>query len=240
MMRQSPEIYHAEKKGVLLVRLWKRYLLVDVNEEEVYDIDPEKVTVHGDTVEWSLANLPEKPIETPDWKERNVGTVVRVRFRLGKDGHFWNCSCRLAQPGVPSISQGSARRLNPRASLWVACRQWSWAEAVRDFWVRIRFRRGADRRGKHQNHQKRAESAGFFPNVDLVAFVEAIVIVVINGQPFIASAFTPGINKQTAGAANMPSSDNARQQWWDGRRCSWANQPAIEKSPDGQNERNGN
>jgi hypothetical protein len=98
---KSWNIYHAEKKGVLLVRLWKRYLLVDVNEEEVYDIDPEKVTVHGDTVEWSLANLPEKPIETPDWKERNVGTVVRVRFRLGKDGHFLELQLPLGPTGRP-------------------------------------------------------------------------------------------------------------------------------------------
>ncbi|MGB8323488.1 MAG: hypothetical protein WCE52_11075 [Candidatus Acidiferrum sp.] len=98
---KSWNIYHAEKKGVLLVRLWKRYLLVDVNEEEVYDIDPEKVTVHGDTVEWSFANLPEKPIETPDWKERNVGTVVRVRFRLGKDGHFLELQLPLGPTGRP-------------------------------------------------------------------------------------------------------------------------------------------
>jgi hypothetical protein len=98
---KSWNIYHAEKKGVLLVRLWKRYLLVDVNEEEVYDIDPEKVTVHGDTVEWSFANLPDKPIETPDWKERNVGTVDRVRFRLGKDGHFLELQLPLGPTGRP-------------------------------------------------------------------------------------------------------------------------------------------
>ena len=74
---------------------------MDVNEEEVYDIDPEKVTVHGDTVEWSFANLPDKPIETPDWKERNVGTVDRVRFRLGKDGHFLELQLPLGPTGRP-------------------------------------------------------------------------------------------------------------------------------------------
>lgn len=97
----SWNIYHTEKKGVLLVRLWKRYLLVRVEDEEVYDIDPQKITVKGDSVEWSLADTPEKPIETPEWKERNVGLVQRIRFRLGKDGHFLELQIPLAPNGRP-------------------------------------------------------------------------------------------------------------------------------------------
>lgn len=97
----SWNIYHSEKKGVLLVRLWKRYLLVQVSDEEVYDIDPEKIKVVGDSVEWSYADLPGKPIETPDWKERNMGPVERVRFRLGKDGHYLELQIPLGPNGRP-------------------------------------------------------------------------------------------------------------------------------------------
>ncbi len=84
----SWNIYHCEKKGLLLVRLWKRYLFIDVEEEEVYDVDPEKVTVAGDNVLWSFADLPDNPINTPDWTDRNIGRMQRLRFRLGKDGHY--------------------------------------------------------------------------------------------------------------------------------------------------------
>jgi hypothetical protein len=97
----SWNIYHSEKKGVLLVRLWKRYLLVKVEDEEVFDIDPQKISVKGDSVEWSIADKPEKPIETPEWKDRNVGLVQRVRFRLGKDGHFLELQIPLAPNGRP-------------------------------------------------------------------------------------------------------------------------------------------
>jgi hypothetical protein len=97
----SWNIYHSEKKGVLLVRLWKRYLLVKVDDEEVFDIDPQKITVKGDSVEWSVADAPEKPMETPEWKDRNVGLVQRVRFRLGKDGHFLELQIPLAPNGRP-------------------------------------------------------------------------------------------------------------------------------------------
>lgn len=97
----SWNIYHSEKKGVLLVRLWKRYLLVNVQDQEVFDIDPEKIKVVGDAVEWSMANVPDQPIETPDFVERNVGSMERVRFRLGKNGHFLELQLPLGPNGRP-------------------------------------------------------------------------------------------------------------------------------------------
>jgi hypothetical protein len=83
----SWSIYHSEKKGILLVRLWKRYMLVKIADEEVYDIDPQKITVHGDSAEWSYADIPDKPVEIVEWKERNIGSMQRVTFRFGKTGH---------------------------------------------------------------------------------------------------------------------------------------------------------
>jgi hypothetical protein len=97
----SWNIYHGEKKGLLLVRLWKRYLFVDVEEEEVYDIDPKNIKLVGDTVEWSLGDVPDKPIDTPEFKERNVGLVDRVRFRLGKDGHYLELQIPMGPTGKP-------------------------------------------------------------------------------------------------------------------------------------------
>lgn len=97
----SWNIYHSEKKGVLLVRLWKRYLLVNVSDEQAYDIDPQKIKVVGDSVEWSYADMPEKPIETPNWQDRNIGMMERVRFRLGKDGHFLELQLPLGPNGRP-------------------------------------------------------------------------------------------------------------------------------------------
>jgi hypothetical protein len=97
----SWNIYHCEKKGVLLVRLWKRYLLVNVPDEEVYDLDPDKIKAVGNSVEWSYADLPEKPIDTPDWKERDLGPVERIRFRLGKDGHYLELQLPMGPNGRP-------------------------------------------------------------------------------------------------------------------------------------------
>jgi len=97
----SWNIYHGEKKGILLVRLWKRYMLVRVSDEEVYDIDPQKITVHGDSVDWSPADIPAKPIEVTEWKERNVGSMQRIMFRFPKNGHVLEIQIPLALNGDP-------------------------------------------------------------------------------------------------------------------------------------------
>jgi hypothetical protein len=96
---KSWNIYHGEKRGVLLVRLWKRFMLVDVKEQEVYEVDPEKVKPAGENVEWSPADIPEQPVETSEWKVRDVGLVQRVRFRFGKNGSFLEIQLPLLPNG---------------------------------------------------------------------------------------------------------------------------------------------
>jgi hypothetical protein len=98
----SWNIYHGEKRGVLLVRLWKRYMLVNVQEQEVYDIDPEKVKAQGENVEWSQSDIPDQPIETTEWKVRDVGPMQRVKFRFGKAGNFLDIQVPLLANGKPA------------------------------------------------------------------------------------------------------------------------------------------
>jgi hypothetical protein len=100
---QSWNIYHTSKRGVLLVKLWKRYLLVNVAEGQVFDIDPHTVKAQGDSVEWSTADTPAEPLEITDWRVRDVGPVERVRFRLGKNpGHILELQLPLLPGGKPA------------------------------------------------------------------------------------------------------------------------------------------
>ena len=98
----SWNIYHTSKRGVLLVKLWKRYLLVNVPEHQVFDIDPRTVKPQGDGVQWSSSDMPEQPLEITEWKDRNVGPVERLRFRLGKDGHILELQIPLRADGKPA------------------------------------------------------------------------------------------------------------------------------------------
>ena len=98
----SWNLYHSEKKGILLLRLWKRYLLIDLHEEEAFDIDPQTIKASGDNVEWSLADKPAAPLETAEWKTRDVGPVRRVRIRLRKGGPMLEVQVPLMLNGEPA------------------------------------------------------------------------------------------------------------------------------------------
>jgi len=99
---KSWNIYHTEKKGLLLVQLWKRYLLVDTKEHEAYEIDPQTVKLRGKDVEWSAADKSDQPLETTEWKTRGIGSMQLVRFRLGKDGHVLELQVPLLINGKPA------------------------------------------------------------------------------------------------------------------------------------------
>ena len=98
----SWNIYHTSKRGVLLLKLWKRYLLINVPEHQVFDIDPHTVKPQGDGVQWSTSDMPAEPLEITEWKDRNVGPVERLRFRLGKDGHILELQIPLLPGGKPA------------------------------------------------------------------------------------------------------------------------------------------
>jgi hypothetical protein len=98
----SWNMYHGEKRGLLLVRLWRRYLYVNIEEQEVFELDPEKIKPQGDDVEWSQADVPDSPIETSEWKIRDVGPMRRVRFRFGKTGNVLDIQLPLLQNGKPA------------------------------------------------------------------------------------------------------------------------------------------
>jgi hypothetical protein len=98
----SWNIYHGGKRGVLLLRLWKRYLLVDVKEQEVYEIDPQTIKPQGENVEWAPSDRPDEPVETSEWKVRDVGPVQRVRFRFGKNGSAVDIQLPLLRNGKPA------------------------------------------------------------------------------------------------------------------------------------------
>ena len=100
---QSWNIYHSEKRDALLVKLWKRFLYLDLKEAEVYEVDPQTVKPQGDNVEWSLSDLPSDPLEISDWKMRDAGLMVRrVRFRFGKTGHYLDINLPLKPDGKPA------------------------------------------------------------------------------------------------------------------------------------------
>jgi hypothetical protein len=99
---KSWNVYHGERKGIYLVRLWKRYLLVDTNSQSAFEIDPGKVKAEGENAELAASDIPDEPIETSEWKSRNAGPVLRHKFRFGSTGNFMELQIPLQMNGKPA------------------------------------------------------------------------------------------------------------------------------------------
>jgi hypothetical protein len=99
---KSWNVYRGDRKGIYLVRLWKRYLLIDTDSQSAFEIDPEKVKVEGDKVELAAQDIPEDPLETSEWKTKNAGPVLRHRFRFGKSGNFMELQIPVLPNGRPA------------------------------------------------------------------------------------------------------------------------------------------
>ncbi len=98
---KSWNLYYSSKRGVLLLRLWKRYLLIDRNAQQVFDIDPEKIVAKGDDIEFSLEENPGPPADISDWRERDIGSLRRLRFRFGEKGNYLDIQTPLKANGTP-------------------------------------------------------------------------------------------------------------------------------------------
>jgi hypothetical protein len=99
---KSWNVYRGDHKGTYLVRLWKRYLLIDTDSQSVFEIDPAKVKVAGDNVELAIADIPAEPIETSEWRTKNSGPVLRHRFRFGPTGNFMELQIPVMPNGKPA------------------------------------------------------------------------------------------------------------------------------------------
>lgn len=87
---KAPQFWNAyraaKKDNWILLKLWRRYLLVDLKEGAVYDLDPQKLRSDGANLEWLESEKPAEPILISDWNTRDVGPAYRIRFRFGADG----------------------------------------------------------------------------------------------------------------------------------------------------------
>lgn len=99
---KSWNVYRGERKGVYLVRLWKRYLLIDTNSQNAFEIDPGTVKVEGENADLAVGDIPSDPLEISEWKSRDAGPVLRHRFRFGQTGNYLELQIPLQINGKPA------------------------------------------------------------------------------------------------------------------------------------------
>ena len=80
-------VYRAEKKEhLVLVRLGRRFLMLDTREHQIFELDPAKLERKDKVLLWQEADKPSKPLPTADWTVRDIGPARRIRAKLSAEG----------------------------------------------------------------------------------------------------------------------------------------------------------
>lgn len=97
------KVYQPDKKPALvMVQIGLRYLFIDVEAREVYEVAPQRYTRKGDDL---LGPAPgpkddsAKLLPTADWMVRPAGRVMRVRMKLTDEGRV----LEVQLPYVPDL-----------------------------------------------------------------------------------------------------------------------------------------
>lgn len=78
--------FQIEKKDDrFLLQLADRFLLVDMQQKQVFELAPADVARNDSGLLWDPANKPAKPLATSEWLVRDVGLAQRIKMRLNAE-----------------------------------------------------------------------------------------------------------------------------------------------------------
>jgi hypothetical protein len=96
-------VYRAEKRNhLLLVALGRRFLMLDIRDHEIYELDPAKLERKDQELLWHEADKPTKPLASADWLVRDAGRARRIRATLADEGRVLEVQVPL-QPDLRSL-----------------------------------------------------------------------------------------------------------------------------------------
>ena len=80
-------VYRAERKDhLVLVQLGRRFLMLDLRERHIYELDPARLEPKDKQLLWHEADRPAQPLPSSDWTIRDVGLARRIRAKLSAEG----------------------------------------------------------------------------------------------------------------------------------------------------------
>lgn len=88
-----------KKKGLILVLLVRRYLVIDPKEETVFEVSPTAFTKTGNNLESELSFNEWKMIPADNWTIRDIGPAELIRFQLEDYGKI----LELQLPHLPDM-----------------------------------------------------------------------------------------------------------------------------------------
>jgi len=82
-------VYQTGKKhDPLLVQMDKRFLLIRIQDRQVFEVDPAKVQHKADELLWDPSDRPAQPLDITEWDASDTEAVFRIRAKIISEGRL--------------------------------------------------------------------------------------------------------------------------------------------------------
>jgi hypothetical protein len=103
-------IYQTEKKtDRLLIQIGNRFLLIEVHDRQIFEINPAKVQHKSAELLWDPTDRPTQPLATSDWSNDDAGAAFQLKAKLDSE----NLVLDLQLPHPPNVGDLPVRSTAP-------------------------------------------------------------------------------------------------------------------------------
>jgi hypothetical protein len=103
-------VYQTGKKtDRLILQMGKRFLLIQFQDKQIFEIDPAKVAHKADDILWNPDDRPAQPLQTSDWANNDIGGAFGISARIDGENHVLD----LQLPHPPDVGDLPARSTAP-------------------------------------------------------------------------------------------------------------------------------
>jgi hypothetical protein len=103
-------VYRSGKKNEpLLLQIGNRFLLIEIRDRQVFDLDPSKIERKSGEILWGPADRPAKPLATSNWVADDIGAAFVIKVKLDNE----NALVDLQLPHPPDVGSLPQRAPTP-------------------------------------------------------------------------------------------------------------------------------
>lgn len=99
-----------KKRDPLLLQMGNRFLLIDVHDRQVFEVNPSKVEQKSDEILWDPSDHAAKPLATSEWTAADIGAAFRINAKIDAE----NRALDLELPHPPDVGDLPLQQTAPQ------------------------------------------------------------------------------------------------------------------------------
>ena len=94
-----------KKSDPLLFQMGNRFLLIDIHDKQLFELDPSKIEHKSGNLLWDSSDRPTSPLATSGWINNDIGGALRIGAKIDSESRVFD----LQLPHATNIASNPPR-----------------------------------------------------------------------------------------------------------------------------------